>query len=95
VRVFDSGVEYEDPETFGQYQLSYRTGDILSPKLDTTEPIIAELADFIAGVRQGRAPEGNPALARNVVQLIEAAEASIEERGVPTQIESPVAHSAR
>jgi predicted dehydrogenase len=95
VRVFDSGVTYEDPETFGQYQLSYRTGDILSPKLDTTEPIITELTDFIAGVRQGRAPEGNPALARNVVRLIEAAESSIEERGVPTQIESPVAHTAR
>jgi predicted dehydrogenase len=95
VRVFDSGVTYEDPETFGQYQLSYRTGDILSPKLDTTEPIITELTDFIDGVRRGRAPEGNPALARNVVQLIEASEASIEERGVPVQIESPVAHTAR
>jgi predicted dehydrogenase len=95
VRVFDSGVTYEDPETFGQYQLSYRTGDILSPKLETTEPIITELKDFIAGVREGRAPAGNPALARNVVHLIEAAEASIEERGVPTPIESPVANTVR
>jgi predicted dehydrogenase len=95
VRVFDSGVTYEDPETFGQYQLSYRTGDILSPKLDTAEPIITELTDFVAGVRQGCAPAGNPALARNVVQLIEAAESSIEECGVPVQIESPVAHTAR
>jgi predicted dehydrogenase len=93
VRVFDSGVTYEDPETFGQYQLSYRTGDILSPKLETTEPILTELKDFVACVRDsGRAPEGNPALARNVVQLVEAAEASIEERGVPVPIESPVAH---
>src|SRR3954449_10200112 len=95
VRVFDSGVTYEDPETFGQYQLSYRTGDILSPKLDTTEPIITELTDFVDGVRRGSAPEGNPTLARNVVQLIEAAEASIEERGVPSPIECPVAHSGR
>ena len=95
VRVFDSGVSYEDPETFGQYQLSYRTGDIVSPKLETAEPIITELADFIAGVRNGRGPEGNPALARNVVRLIEAAEISIEERGVPTQIEDLAAHPAR
>jgi predicted dehydrogenase len=95
VRVFDSGVTYEDPETFGQYQLSYRTGDILSPRLDTTEPILSELTDFIAGVRRGRAPEGNPALARNVVQLIEAAEASIEERGVPTQIEEALPQTTR
>jgi predicted dehydrogenase len=95
VRVFDSGVEYEDPETFGQYQLSYRTGDILSPKLDTAEPILTELTDFVRGVRQGVAPAGNPVLARNVVQLIEAAESSIEERGVPVQIESPVIQPAR
>ena len=31
VRVFDRGVEYRDPETFGEYQLSYRSGDIRSP----------------------------------------------------------------
>src|SRR3954462_5387488 len=95
VRVFDSGVTYEDPETFGQYQLSYRTGDILSPKLDTAEPIVTELTDFVDGVRRGRAPEGNPALARNVVRLIEAAESSIEERGVPTPVESAVPQPAR
>jgi predicted dehydrogenase len=95
VRVFDSGVSYEDPETFGQYQLSYRTGDIVSPKLETTEPIVTELKDFVSGVRDGRAPEGNPALAHNVVRLIEAAESSIEERGVPTPVESAVPQPAR
>jgi predicted dehydrogenase len=87
VRVFDSGVTYQDPETFGQYHLSYRTGDILSPKLDTSEPIAMELTDFIEGIRRGRAPDGNPTLARNVVQLIEAAEASLLERGAPTPID--------
>jgi predicted dehydrogenase len=95
VRVFDSGVTYEDPETFGQYQLSYRTGDILSPKLETTEPIITELTDFVKSVMTGRAPEGNPTLARNVVHLIEAAESSIEERGAPTQIDSLYIQPAR
>ena len=32
VRVFDSGVMLPDPETFGEYQLTYRTGDIVSPR---------------------------------------------------------------
>src|SRR4029079_8706877 len=32
VRVFDSGATLPDPETFGEYQLSYRTGDIVSPR---------------------------------------------------------------
>jgi predicted dehydrogenase len=95
VRVFDSGVTYEDPETFGQYHLSYRTGDILSPKLDTTEPIAMELTDFVESIRRGRAPEGNPVLARNVVQLIETAEASLEERGSPLQVEQWAAQPYR
>ena len=95
VRVFDSGVRYEDPETFGQYHLSYRTGDILSPKLDTAEPIALELTDFVRGIRKRCAPEGNPILARNVVQLIETAEASLEERGAPTRVEDVLSQSIR
>jgi predicted dehydrogenase len=83
VRVFDSGVQYEDPETFGQYQLSYRTGDILSPKLETHEPLATELQDFVDGIRSGRGTNGNAQLARDVVALIEASEASLEERGAP------------
>ena len=32
VRVFDRGVVYKDPETFGEYHLSYRSGDVISPR---------------------------------------------------------------
>ena len=42
VRVFDSGVTYRDPETFGEFHLSYRTGDIVSPHLDSSEPLALE-----------------------------------------------------
>ena len=40
VRVFDHGVDHKDPETFGEHHLSYRTGDILSPKVETHEPLV-------------------------------------------------------
>ena len=91
LRVFDSGVNYRDPETFGQYHLSYRTGDILSPHLETTEPIAVEMTDFLLAVRTGVTPQSNSALARNVVQLIETAEASLDERGLPTQLDEMTA----
>jgi predicted dehydrogenase len=81
VRVFDHGVVYEDPETFGQYQLSYRTGDIVSPKIDTAEPISVELGDFAAAVRAGRTPTGHLELARDVACLTEAAERSLQQSG--------------
>ena len=86
VRVFDSGVQYEDPETFGEYQLSYRTGDILSPRLETYEPLAAELSDFVGSARNGRRVTENRRVARDVVRLIEAAEASLDERGAPISL---------
>ena len=88
VRVFDHGVVYEDPETFGQYQLSYRTGDILSPRIDSGEPLMAELEDFVLAVRNGRPREGHSELARDVVQLIEGAEESLAAGGLPVKLDS-------
>ena len=78
IRVFDSGVVFKDPETFGEYQLSYRTGNVLSLKLDTTEPLVVELQDFVSAIRTGSEPDAGTALARDVVQLTEAAERSLE-----------------
>ena len=46
VRIFDSGAHLPDPETFGEYRLSYRTGDIVSPPVEAQEPLSLELTDF-------------------------------------------------
>ena len=35
-----------DPETFGEYRLTYRTGDIVSPAVAAAEPLRLEMADF-------------------------------------------------
>ena len=78
VRIFDHGVELGDPESFGQYQLSYRTGDIVSPRVDTIEPLAAQLTDFLHAIAAGRAPDGHGELCRDVVALIEAADHSLE-----------------
>ena len=53
VRIFDSGADIPDPETFGEYRLSYRTGDIVSPRIEATEPLSLELADFARAIREG------------------------------------------
>src|SRR5207237_6869515 len=62
VRVFARGVVYKDPKTFGEYQLSYRSGDILSPRIAATEPIVTELAEFVRVIR-AEEPSGKPELA--------------------------------
>jgi predicted dehydrogenase len=78
VRLFDHGVVYRDPETFGQYHLSYRTGDIVSPKVDTYEPLVAELAEFATAIRTGRRLRWHERLARDVVRIAEAADRSLK-----------------
>jgi predicted dehydrogenase len=86
VRIFDHGVVYEDPETFGEYQLSYRTGDITSPKLETTEPLAAQVADFVAAACAGEPRAAQALLARDVVQMLETAESSLRQGGAEVEV---------
>ena len=79
VRVFDSGVDLRDPETFGEYRLSYRTGDIVSPRIAVAEPLALELEDFCTAVRTGASLRSSPRLGVEVVRVVEAAERSLAE----------------
>jgi predicted dehydrogenase len=95
LRIFDHGVVYQDPETFGQYHLAYRTGDILSPKVATYEPLVAELADFIRAVRSGESMDWQTRLAKDVVRLTEAADRSLREGGAEVSVDKPLFASMR
>jgi predicted dehydrogenase len=86
IRLFDHGVIYRDPETFGQYHLSYRTGDILSPKVDSSEPLIAEMADFTRAIRSGDRMTWQAGLGRDVVLMTEAAALSLKESGAEIDV---------
>jgi predicted dehydrogenase len=81
LKIFDHGVVYEDPTTFGEYQLSYRTGDIVSPRLDSIEPIALQLREFVSCIHEGSAPAGHGELCLDVVRMIEAADASLNDSG--------------
>lgn len=94
-RIFDHGVIYEDPETFGEFQLSYRTGDIVSPKLDAAEPLAIESAGFVSVVRAGRPDGVHLGLAANVVAMIEAANRSLEPGGRAFPVETSAATGSR
>jgi predicted dehydrogenase len=91
IRIFDSGVVYKDPETFGEYHLSYRTGDIVSPRLSNEEPLALQLADFLDAMRIGRPLENTLALAGEVVRMAEAADESLRDGGVQVALGPSVA----
>jgi len=81
VRLFDRGVIYRDPKTFGEYHLSYRSGDVISPKIESYEPLGLELVDFVGAIRAGERMEYHTEIARSVVRLVEAADRSLQQGG--------------
>ena len=81
VKIFDKGVNYRDPDTFGEYHLSYRMGDIVSPKLETYEPLQAEVTDFLESVVHGRQPATTGENGLRVVRVLEAVERSLSNSG--------------
>jgi predicted dehydrogenase len=89
VRVFDRGVDVITPQSFGEYQLSYRSGDVLTPRLDADEPLRVELEDFVAAARGGHDPVSSREVGLNVVKLIEAVETSLEFNGSPVAVDAP------
>jgi len=44
VRLYDRGMEFSTPESFGEYQLTYRS--IVIPRIEPAEPLALELQDF-------------------------------------------------
>jgi len=78
-----------NPETFGEYRLSYRTGEIVSPPVEVVEPLFAELSDFCSAVASGGVPRSNAELGLDVVAMIEAVDASLAQRGGRVTVQQP------
>jgi predicted dehydrogenase len=87
VRVFDRGMEFREPENFGEFQLSYRSGDIVVPRVEAAEPLSLELQDFARAIHTGRVPRSHALLGLETVAAIEAAETSLRNGGEPVALE--------
>jgi predicted dehydrogenase len=98
VRVYDRGMDMESagdmqsaggaPASFGEYQLTYRSGDVIIPRIDAYEPLSLELQDFSSAIRTGSMPRSNAALGLEIVSVLEAADASLRRNGAPIAVGS-------
>jgi predicted dehydrogenase len=73
VKIYDRGVSLRTPETFGEFQLTYRMGDVLSPYLANTEPLLLEIEHFIDCIETNRPPLTGGKFGSDVVAAIEMA----------------------
>lgn len=76
VRLDDHGVVYRFPETFGEYHLACRNGNVISPKIESHELLSLKLGDFVNAIRTGERMKFHTALTCSVVRLVDAAEQS-------------------
>jgi len=83
VRIYDRGMDFSVPANFGEYQLTYRSGDVVIPRIDAWEPLGLELQDFAHAVRTGSEPRSNAALGLEIVRALDAAEGSLRRDGQP------------
>lgn len=68
--------------------IDYRAGDMWAPKIDATEALLAEARHFAQCVRQTETPLTDGLSGQRVVRILEAATASMAERGRPTELSS-------
>jgi predicted dehydrogenase len=84
IRVYDKGVIRDSlPDAYGEFRLVTRFGDVHIPNLPTTEPLRAECAHFIECIRTGQQPISGGVDGYRVVRMLEAAQQSIEQQGLP------------
>lgn len=81
IRVYDKGVEVRSREGLYELMISYRSGDMWAPRVETTEALKLELDYFVNCVEKGEEPFNNGVAGLRVVRMLEAAEASLKQKG--------------
>ncbi len=81
IKVYDKGVQITSREDVHELLVSYRSGDVFSPKVEQTEALKVELEYFLDCVINERTPINDGAAGLRIVRLLEAADRSLKERG--------------
>lgn len=82
IKIYDKGVEkpaYYD--NFGEFQFSYRYGDIYIPRINEYEALSSECGHFIESIKENKTPKSDGLSGLRVIRIIEAAEESLKQEG--------------
>ncbi len=82
LKIYDKGVSFtDDPAKIHEMRVGYRTGDMWAPKVDGSEALLVEGRHFVDCIRNKRKPTSDGEFGFRMVELIEAATASMRGRG--------------
>jgi predicted dehydrogenase len=75
-----------EPSTYGEFLHQVRTGDIYIPKIESTEPLRNQCMNFIECIEKNANPLANGEEGLKVVQVLEAAQKSLEKGGASINV---------
>lgn len=81
LKIYDRGVKLQTTENVYEALVSYRSGDMWSPKVEATEALKLELGYFTECIEKGEKPFNDGVAGLRVVKMLEAAEGSLKRRG--------------
>ncbi len=82
IKIYDKGAYGPDEyRSFGEFQVLYRHGDMVSPKLDNYEPLRQQSEHFIECIRTGKKPRSSAESGVSVVRTLAAAQLSLWDGG--------------
>jgi predicted dehydrogenase len=90
IKIYDKGLEippYYD--TFAEFHFSYRSGDILSPRIDEYEPLRKQCDTFVECIQKEISPHSDGNNGLRVVAILEAASKSLKQSGRKVQLRLP------
>jgi predicted dehydrogenase len=88
LKVYDKGISVTPgPEDVYKMLVSYRLGDMWAPQLDNTEALQTEARHFVDCIETNKQPETDGAAGLRMVNMIEAAETSLRDRGRLVEIQ--------
>jgi predicted dehydrogenase len=91
IRIYDKGVDGPRRyDSFGEFQYSYRYGDIVTPLLKEHEPLRAECSHFVECIRLGQEPRSSGQVGARVTRVLEAAQLSLRQGGQKVELEAAV-----
>jgi len=87
IKLYDKGIVVtETPEDVRKLLISYRTGDLWSPNLPTTEALATEAKHFAACIDGEEQPITDGEAGLKIVRILEAANQSMRNRGAPVNL---------
>ena len=86
IKVYDKGVDITNGQSVRELLVSYRSGDMWSPKVEQTEALRAETKYFINCISNDEKPFNDGVAGLRVVRMLEAADKSLRDRGKPIRV---------